>query len=34
LCFSTFVSYKLLGYLGLAFLLFLMVGSVKAKNPQ
>ena len=34
LCFSTFGSYKLLGYLGLAFLLFLMVGSVKAKNPQ
>ncbi len=34
LCFSTFGSYKLLGYLGLAFLLFLMVGSMKAKNPQ
>jgi len=34
LCFSTFASYKLLGYLGLAFLLFLMVGSVKANNPQ
>ena len=34
LCFSTFGSYKLLGYLGLAFLLFLMVGSVKANNPQ
>jgi len=34
LCFSTFGSYKLLGYLGLAFLLFLVVGSVKANNPQ
>ena len=34
LCFSTFGSYKLLGSLGLAFLLFLMVGSVKANNPQ
>jgi len=34
LCFSTFGSYKLLGYLGLAFLLFLLVGSVKANNPQ
>ena len=33
-CFSTLGSYKLLGYLGLAFLLFLMVGSVKANNPQ
>ena len=34
LCFSTFDSYKLLGYLGLAFLLFLALGSVKANNPQ
>ena len=34
LCFSTFGSYKLVGYLGLAFLLFLMMGSVKANNPQ
>ncbi|MGB5499292.1 MAG: MFS transporter [Maribacter sp.] len=34
LCFSTFGSYKLLGYIGLTFLLFLMVGAVKANNPQ
>jgi hypothetical protein len=34
LCFSTFGSYELLGYLGLAFLLFLMLGSLKANNPQ
>jgi len=34
LFFSTFGSYELLGYLGLAFLLFLVAGSVKANNPQ
>lgn len=34
LCFSTFDSYGLLGYLALAFLLFLVVGSIKADNPQ
>ncbi|MBT8315444.1 MAG: MFS transporter [Maribacter sp.] len=34
LCFSTFGSYKLLGYLGLAFLLFMVLGSMKANNPQ
>ncbi|SDE08592.1 Major Facilitator Superfamily protein [Pricia antarctica] len=33
-CFSTFGSYRLLGYLGLAFLLFLALASVKANNPQ
>jgi MFS family permease len=31
---STFGSYHLVGYLGLAFLLFLSIASVKAKNPQ
>lgn len=34
LCFSTFGSYQLLGWLGLAFLVFLVFGSLKAKNPQ
>ncbi|MUH35713.1 MFS transporter [Zobellia amurskyensis] len=34
LCFSTFGSYRLLGYLGLLFLLFLALGSIKANNPQ
>lgn len=34
LCFSTLGSYGVLGYLGLAFLLFLVMGSVKANNPQ
>ncbi|VAW12825.1 hypothetical protein MNBD_BACTEROID03-1112 [hydrothermal vent metagenome] len=34
LCYSTFGSYELLGWLGLAFLLFLVLGSVKATNPQ
>ena len=34
LCFSTFDSYKLLGYLGLTFLLFLAIGSLRANNPQ
>ncbi|MDO6517655.1 MFS transporter [Zobellia uliginosa] len=34
LCFSTFDTYRPLGYLGLAFLLFLALASVKANNPQ
>ncbi|KQC28733.1 MFS transporter [Flagellimonas eckloniae] len=34
LCFSTFDSYSLVGYLGLAFLTFLLIGSIKANNPQ
>lgn len=33
-CFSTWDSYGVLGYLGLAFLLFLVIGSLKADNPQ
>lgn len=31
---STFGSYHLVGYLGLAFLIFLIIASIKAKNPQ
>jgi len=31
---STFGSYHLVGYLGLFFLVFLIIASVKAKNPQ
>lgn len=34
LCFSTFQSYELIGWLGLSFLLFLVIGSLKARNPQ
>lgn len=34
LCLSTFGSYKMVGYLGLAFLVFLAIGSIKANNPQ
>ncbi len=34
MCFSTFGSYRLLGWLGLAFLLFLVLGSIRVKNPQ
>lgn len=34
LCLSTFGSYKMVGYLGLVFLIFLALGSLKAKNPQ
>ena len=34
LCFSTFDSYQLLGWLGLVFLIFLVFGSLKARNPQ
>lgn len=33
-CFSIFNSYRLLGYLGLSFLLFLGIASLKANNPQ
>jgi len=33
-CFTTLGSYSLVGYLGLAFLLFLALASVKANNPQ
>ncbi len=33
-CFTTFGSYHFLGYLVLAFLLFLILGSLKANNPQ
>ena len=33
-CFTTFGSYRLLGYLGLAFLLFLALASARANNPQ
>lgn len=33
LCFSTFGSYSLVGYLGLVFLAFLLIGSFKANNP-
>lgn len=34
LCYSTFDSYSLLGWLGLAFMVFLIFGSLRAKNPQ
>ncbi|MGB7395923.1 MAG: MFS transporter [Pricia sp.] len=33
-CFSTFGSYRLLGYLGLAFLLYVGLASLRANNPQ
>ena len=33
-CFSTYGSYRLLGYLGLIFLAFLTFGSIRAHNPQ
>lgn len=33
-CFSTFESYRLLGYLGLGFMIFLTFSSIKANNPQ
>ncbi len=33
-CFSNFKSYQLLGYFGLFFLSFLVIGSIQAKNPQ
>ncbi|PIB29602.1 MFS transporter [Maribacter sp. 4U21] len=34
LCLSTFGSYRLVGYLGIGFLTFLAIGSLKADNPQ
>ena len=34
LCFTTFGSYHFLGYLVLSFLLFLIIGSIRANNPQ
>lgn len=34
LCLSTFGSYELVGYLGILFLIFLAIGSVRADNPQ
>lgn len=34
LCLSTFGSYRLVGYLGLGFLLFLSIAATKANNPQ
>ncbi|MFB9052145.1 nitrate/nitrite transporter [Formosa undariae] len=33
-CFSTFGSYSYLGYMALAYLLFLIVGALVVKNPQ
>lgn len=34
LCFTTFGSYHFLGYLVMSFLLFLILGSLRANNPQ
>lgn len=34
LCLSTFGSYRMVGYLGLGFLLFLSIAATKANNPQ
>jgi MFS family permease len=33
-CFTSFGSYQMLGYLGLSFLLFMVIGSIKANNPN
>jgi len=33
-CFSTFGSYSNISYVTLGFLLFLIIGSYKVKNPQ
>lgn len=33
-CFTTLGSYRYMGYITLAFLLFLIIGSFKVKNPQ
>ena len=33
-CFSTFGTYKYIGYITLCYLLFLIIGSLKVKNPQ
>lgn len=34
LCLSAFGSYRLIGYLGLTYILFLILGSAKSNNPQ
>ena len=34
ICYTSFGSYKMLGYLGLSFLLFIALGSIKANNPN
>lgn len=34
LCYTTFETYSVVGYLGVAFLIFVAVGSIKANNPQ
>jgi len=33
-CFTNLGSYRYISYVTLAFLLFLIIGSVKVKNPQ
>lgn len=33
-CYTSLGSYRFISYITLAFLLFLIVGSVKVKNPQ
>lgn len=33
-CYTSFGSYSFISYITLAFLMFLMIGSVKVKNPQ
>lgn len=33
-CYTNLGSYKFIGYISLAFLVFLLIGSIKAKNPQ
>ena len=34
LCYTTFDAYSVVGYLGVAFLSFVAIGSIKANNPQ
>jgi hypothetical protein len=34
ICYTSLGSYEMLGYLGLSFLLFLALGSIKANNPN
>lgn len=34
ICYTSLGSYEMLGYLGLSFLLFLAIGSIKANNPN
>ncbi|GLR19274.1 MFS transporter [Portibacter lacus] len=34
LCYTSFGSYHFLGYLGLSYLLFIAIGSIKANNPN